>query len=184
MMSVAHLVSRLMVRTPVDKTVNTAIALHDDLSIEAHRKRVAAAQSQIGLVIRPSTPQRKRITSKVHYFRNREKRLIQIKEYVEQNRDARNAWARAYRKKNADKYRSYSYAWRDENKEKVREYEKRCREKKRDSMTSDERRERSKMLYQKTRAAMVARHGLQGWRDICTARSKKAREKKRALNVD
>jgi hypothetical protein len=184
MMSVAHLASRLMIKTPIDKSIKNPIAVHDELSVESYRKRVATAQTQDGIKLKLTTPQRKSLNAKIHYFRSREKRLAQIKNYIMQNRESRNAWARGYRKKNADKYNSYSYAWRERNPERVREYERRCREKKRNSMTHQERSEMNKLNYQKTRAAMVARYGLQGWREICTARSQKSREKKRGLDVN
>jgi hypothetical protein len=170
---IAYYVSRLAVRRE-----HREVHFFSDIGIVSHKKQVATLESQKGIVVKKYGYQRKLQCERERYHLNRERRLKQIKQYRANNPKKVKEWTA----KNNEKNKEYQSEWRKKNSKKCTQYTYKYRDKKLAAMTQDEQKEYKKQLYQQTRQRMIEKHGLQGWRDICNERTKKAREKKRDKN--
>jgi hypothetical protein len=155
-----------------------SVWIYDELSIYTVQKKAATLESQKGLTIKLFGYQKKLQNERIRYRLNRDSRLKQIKQYRANNPENVKEWTA----KNNSKLKDYKREWRKKNAKKCTQYTYKYRNKKLAAMTPEQQKEYKKQLYQQTRQRMIEKHGLQGWRDICNERTKKAREKKRDKN--
>jgi hypothetical protein len=170
-MSIHHLVERLSVR----REVPPISFIDDDLSVITYRNLQHAKQSQIGLFSQLNTIEKKLLRSKALYYRKRDFRNQQIKEYRAKNPDKASKWHRDWRVRNPD----YLKTWQKNNREKCTEYARKYRAKRDAKMTPEQLKTFRHEQYQKNRANQIAKYGIEGWRKICNERSRLSRQKKR-----
>lgn len=171
---ISHYISRLSVK----RDVPPIAFIDDDLSIIAYRNTSRAIESQVRLTDKKYGYQKKLELTRQRYYENKAMRLQQIKKYRENNPEKVKEW----RDKNNKKNKEYQAEWRKKNAKKCKQYTYKYRAKKLAEMTPEQQKEYKKQQYQQTRQRMIEKHGLQGWRDICNERTKKARDKKRDKN--
>jgi hypothetical protein len=95
-MSVLHYIERLSIR----RSVPPISFADDDLSIETHRKLQATKLSQIGIEIKPNTPECVTARQKNYYRANREKRYASYRKWVANNQARYHDLAMRYYHKN------------------------------------------------------------------------------------
>jgi hypothetical protein len=174
-MDINHYLSRLSVR----RESIPKVWIQDDLSIHTVNKLASEKESQIGLTDKKFGYQKKLQNTRERYYANRKLRLDQIKEYRANNPEKVKLW----QSKNNEKNKEYQKQWRKENSKKCTEYTKKCKAKKLEGMTPEQKKEHNRKLYENTRQRMIEKHGLQGWRDICTQRARQSRAKKNDKSI-
>ena len=152
---------------------------YNELSVEAYQRTQRTLESQIGLELTPSRRERKKINGKRWYALNRTEVINRGVKRIKANLKKRREWEARYRLKNRAILNEKHKQWRKDNAEKARESTRRYREKIKSKITADEIKAIGRLAYQRNRAVMIERHGLDGWRDICNRRNKATRRAKR-----
>lgn len=161
-MSINHLLRRINVKRDMKPAVYT-----NDLSIELFRIEREIALTQIGI-------QKKMDKYHQRRFNRRDFKRLQSAMWRKLNPErARQSYKDWY-----DKNPSYHREWRKNNADKVKESSRKYKAKTRVLMTK----EQKQKIYADRRAAMIEKHGLDGWRVICSERNKQSQLKRKLKN--